>query len=463
MTKKLSSINSKTLYYLIVFSVGILLLLWLIQVIFLKVSYEKYQERNIKQLVNELYYTSDDELLNKIESLTFDNNTCITYIDNKGNKLFLNDRVKGCILGPNNMGEKFITEINNSSDDITGLKLVNPKNNTEGMLYGVKKSNGTIYLFTMLEDINSTSSLLKSQLIYVTIVAIILAIVISLFLSNKLSEPIVNITNKAKRLANGDFDVHFESSDISEINELSDTLNYLEKEISKTDEYRRDLMANVSHDLKTPLTMIKAYAEMVRDLTYKDDEKRNNNLNVIIEESDRLNVLVNDILELSKLQANASNILMENFDLIDELHEVLKRYEIIKETENYELITNTVDKAIVYADKKRISQVLYNLINNAINYTGEDKKVYINVIDKKKYYLVEIKDTGKGIDKSDIKYIWDKYYKKDKNHKRNVVGTGLGLSIVKNILTEHNFKYGVNSSKNKGSTFYFEIPKIKNK
>ena len=103
---------------------------------------------------------------------------------------------------------------------------------------------------------------------------------------------------------------------------------------------------------------------------------------------------------------------------------------------------------------------MYNLINNAINYTGDDKKVYINIIDNKDNYLIEIKDTGKGIDKKDLEHIWDKYYKKEKNHKRNVVGTGLGLSIVKNILIEHNFKYGVDSKKDKGTKFYFEIPKL---
>ena len=141
--------------------------------------------------------------------------------------------------------------------------------------------------------------------------------------------------------------------------------------------------------------------------------------------------------------------------------QILKRYDIIKETENYKFIVKTPKKVLINADKKRLSQVLYNLINNAINYTGSDKKVYITITDNKKYYHVEIKDTGKVIDKMDINHIWDKYYKKEKNHQINVVGTGLGLSIVKNILVNHNFNYGVNSIKDKGSTFYFDIPKIK--
>ena len=327
------------------------------------------------------------------------------------------------------------------------------------LLYGIKVGNSRVYLYTTLEDINSTTSVLQSQLIYIMIAVLLLAIVISFFISRMLSKPITDITTKAKTLADNNFDVDFDESDIYEIDELSNALNYLKEETSKTDEYRRDLMANVSHDLKTPLTMIKAYAEMVRDISYKDKNKREENLNVIINESDRLNVLVNDILELSKIQANASDINKEEFDLVKELKEILTRYDILKEKEGYEIILNTPKKVMVNADKKRISQVLYNLINNAINYTGDDKKVYVNIIDNKKYYHIEIKDTGKGIDKDDLKHIWDKYYKKDKNHKRNVMGTGLGLSIVKNILVKHEFNYGVDSVKDKGSIFYFDIPK----
>ena len=459
--KKINSINIKTLSYLILYSIAILLLLWIVQILFFKVFYEKYQMNNLKSLANELYTTNESDVFYKVESLTFDNNTCVEYIDSNNNQYYYNNRINGCLLGKGNILDKYIYDIKNSTDDIKAIKLTNPSNNTQSLLYGIKLQKGYVYLFTMLEDVNSTTSLLKGQLIYITIIAIAFSIIISLFLSHKLSKPITEITDKAKKLADGNYDVHFDKSDIMEINELSDTLNYMEEEMSKTDEYRRDLMANVSHDLKTPLTMIKAYAEMVRDLTYKDKEKRNANLNVIIDESDRLNILVNDILELSKLQENNASIQKENFDLTLELQDILKRYEIIKETENYKFIINTPDKVIINADRKRINQVLYNLINNAINYTGDDKTIYINITNNKKNYHVEIKDTGKGINNEDIKHIWDKYYKKDKNHRRNVVGTGLGLSIVKNILEAHNFEYGVNSQKDKGSTFYFNIPKTK--
>ena len=459
--KKANSINIKTLLYLITYSVGILFILWIVQILFFKVFYEKYQMNNLKTLANELYTTNESEIFSKVESLTFDNNTCVEYIDSNNNHYYYNNRINGCLLGNNNILDKYKYEIKNSSEDIKAVKLINPNNNSHSLLYGIKLDTGYIYLFTMLEDINSTTALLKNQLIYITIIAILFSIILSFFLSHKLSKPITDITDKAKKISNGNYDIHFDKSDIMEINELSETLNHMEEEVAKTDEYRRDLMANVSHDLKTPLTMIKAYAEMVRDLTYNDKEKREKNLNVIIDESDRLNILVNDILELSKLQNNSTKIDRETFDLTKDLQDILKRYEIIKETENYKFILNTPDVAIIYADRKRINQVLYNLINNAINYTGDDKTIYISIINNKKNYHIEIRDTGKGIAPEDINYIWDKYYKQDKNHRRNVIGTGLGLSIVKNILEAHNFEYGVKSIKDKGSTFYFDIPKTK--
>ena len=459
-TKKKSSINQTILSYLIIFSIGIIVLLWITQILFLKVFYEKYQQDKLISIANELYNTNENELEDKIDNLTFDTNICIAYINpTLVNAKYYNNRTNGCMLGKGNALDKYYKEIELSSDDQISIKLNNPFDKTESLLYGIKVGNSRVYLYTTLEDINSTTSVLQSQLIYIMIAVLLLAIVISFFISRMLSKPITDITTKAKTLADNNFDVDFDESDIYEIDELSNALNYLKEETSKTDEYRRDLMANVSHDLKTPLTMIKAYAEMVRDISYKDKNKREENLNVIINESDRLNVLVNDILELSKIQANASDINKEEFDLVKELKEILTRYDILKEKEGYEIILNTPKKVMVNADKKRISQVLYNLINNAINYTGDDKKVYVNIIDNKKYYHIEIKDTGKGIDKDDLKHIWDKYYKKDKNHKRNVMGTGLGLSIVKNILVKHEFNYGVDSVKDKGSIFYFDIPK----
>ena len=206
---------------------------------------------------------------------------------------------------------------------------------------------------------------------YVCIIGIFIAIIISIFLSNKITEPITKITKKAKKLGSGDTEVTFEESGIKEIDELSEALTQAQMEMVKTDELRRDLMANVSHDLKTPLTMIKAYAEMIKDFENMSVQKRNENLNIIIEETDRLNVLVSDILDLSKLQANTYELKIEEFDLDKLIRDVIKRYYILIDSEGYEFIYENEESIMVMGDKKRIEQVVYNLINNAITYTGE--------------------------------------------------------------------------------------------
>ena len=413
----------------------------------------------MNELVDKIINIESTNIIESMDDITLDNNICLEYMDYYGNKYYYNNKISSCLLGRNKIIDKELVKFKQSGEETAFEKILNPINNSVSLLYCIKKGNGYIFLFTSLEDIGTTTSLIKNQLIYVTLLAILFSIIIALFLSRRIAKPISDMTKKAEKLAEGNYNVQFTTTGIKEIDELANTLNYLEQEVSKTDEYRRDLMANVSHDLKTPLTMIKAYAEMIRDITLNNKEKTKENLNVIIDETDRLNILVNDILELSKLQNNQDNLNIEKFDIVELINDILKRYQIIKETENYNLILESPSSIIVKADKKRISQVIYNLINNAINYTGDDLTVTIRISENAKDCKIEIIDTGKGIDEKDLTNIWNRYYKKEKNHKRNVVGTGLGLSIVKNILEQHHFKYGVNSIKDKGTTFYFQVKK----
>lgn len=413
----------------------------------------------MNELVEQVKNIDNSSILSSIDDISLDNNICLEYIDNWGNKYYFNNKTTSCLLGKNKNIDKELVKIKQSQEEIYFEKILNPLNNSTSLLYGIKKNNGYVFLFTSLEDIGTTTSLIKSQLIYLTLLTILLSIVIAMFLSRRIAKPISDMTKKATKLADGNYNLVFKNTGINELDELANSLNYLEQEVSKTDTYRRDLMANVSHDLKTPLTMIKAYAEMIKDITIDDKEKTIKNLDVIIEETERLNILVNDILELSKLQNNQDNLDIEEFDIVSLIKDILRRYEIIKETENYNLILESPESIIVKADKKRISQVIYNLINNAVNYTGDDLKVIVRLTEESKDCLVEIIDTGKGIDEEDFQNIWNRYYKQEKNHKRNIVGTGLGLSIVKNILEQHHFDYGVKSIKNHGTTFYFKIKK----
>lgn len=457
-TKKKTSIQAKTLFFLLSYNIVIIVLLWVCQIKILDIYYEKEQVDNMDNIVSSLKETNSIELVSKLQDIAYDNDVCIVLTSNTSVVETYNINMNGCALKSGNSKVKeLMYNFVQSEETLKSYRFVNDDKHISALMYGVKVGNSDVFIYSNLEDISDFTLLIKRQLMYVCVVGIFIAIIMSIFLSNKITEPITRITKKAKKMGTGDTDVSFEVSGIKEIDELSETLTQAQEEMVKTDELRRDLMANVSHDLKTPLTMIKAYAEMIRDISYKDPEKMNEHLGIIVDETDRLTVLVNDILDLSRMQSNADILSIEKFDLAEDIKTIVNRYQIIKETEKYIINVEMPDSIMIKADKKKLNQVIYNLINNAINYTGDDKTVTVKVTKHKKYYLVEIIDTGKGIKESEIPYIWNKYYKNDKNHQRNVVSTGLGLSIVKEILELHGYEYGVKSVLKKGSIFYFKI------
>ena len=453
---KKNSLKINIWLFLIAFSIFILCFLWFFQIIFLDSYYKSYKTGELDKAASELRKSIN---LNqqKIENIAQKRDICIEiYGDNIYAATVSN---KGCMeFGNKNFKVK--RDFINSGLLEQHYNLINERYQNETLIYALKLDTD-LYAFinASLEPLDSTITILSNQFIITTIVVLILSLIIGYLISKKLSKPITQISNEARKLADGNFNANFKTDiNIYEINELADSLNYAKDELSKTETLKRDLMANVSHDLKTPLTMIKAYAEMVRDITYNNKEKREENLNTIIDETDRLTLLVNDILDLSATESGNTTLKLEEVDLIELINQVIQRFKILSEKEKYQFIFTHPNSTIIKADYKSIYLLVYTLIDNAINYTGEDKKIYINIEENKYKYIVQIKDTGKGIKKEELKHIWDKYYHSDKKHKRNSYGTGLGLSIVKNILQMHNYKYGVISS-DKGSTFYFEIPK----
>lgn len=455
-----NSLKRKIWQYLIIFSLVIILFLWLFQVIFINKYYEYTKTKDIKHIANKLLTAYNSEnIYNTLDEISYQENLYIE-ITSSNSTLYRSSTTSNCLFSKGVLKESFI----NSGNKEETYNLQNPQFANKTILEAIKlDDNLYAFLSTSLEPLDSTAKILKEQLLIISILILSLSLLIGYFISKRLSKPIVDISQKANLISKGKIKKEFTSdSDILEIEDLNNSLNEMMVELGKTEELEKDLLANVSHDLKTPLTMIKAYAEMVRDLTYNDKEKRDSNLNIIIEETDRLALLVNDILTLSKLQQSMDNLTLSEFDLILLIKNILKRFTIYEEKYGYNIIfkhTN-IRKLMIKADQKKIEQVLYNLIINAINYTGSDMKVVINISKVNNLYKIEVIDSGKGIDTKDLDNIFDKYYKSEKKHKRNLYGTGLGLSIVKSIFILHDYKYGVDTKKGKGSSFYFYISKV---
>ncbi len=462
---KVNSLRNKIWLYFTFFSICILAGLWLFQVIFLNTYYEyqkKVELNRIASKVQSSYGSTEFETV--LDELAFKNGVCIEILSEDFLKYSSTSPSRGCI----DNGTQSITYKKNFMESNSTKKLyriVNNRFQNKTLVYALKLDEDFyVFINVSLQPLGSTTKILASQLIYVTIIVLILSFFLAYFVSKKISSPIVKLKNAATKMSKGDYDVVFDTNaDIEELDALATSLNDARDELSKIDELRRELLANVSHDLKTPLTMIKAYAEMVRDLTYKDKKKREENLNTIIDETERLNILVGDILELSKIQSDVESLKIETFDLHEMINHILNKFHYLEETKEYHFVYENDKEIMIAADKRKIEQVIYNLVGNAINYVGEDKTVVVQLKEKQDSVLVEVIDHGKGIDEEELHFIWDKYYKVDKTHQRNVVGTGLGLSIVKNILVRHDFVYGVKSKKGKGSTFYFEIPTKKRK
>ena len=284
--------------------------------------------------------------------------------------------------------------------------------------------------------------------------------VISVLLSLWLTKPIKRITRAAKRMAAGDFSVNFKGEySYAEMDALADTLDYAKEEIGKSDALQKEVLANVTHDLKTPLTMIKAYASMIQEISGADPEKRAKHTQVIIDESDRLTSLVNDILNISKIRSGMDTLKLRRLNLSDFIRTVLERFDYLVETQGFTIEREIEEGLYTEADAEKLEQVVYNLVGNAVNYTGEDKKISIGLHREEKGTLrFTVTDTGKGIPEEERATIWDRYYRSAETHKRPIKGTGLGLSIVKTVLLKHDFRFGVESEVGKGSTFYVLFP-----
>ena len=454
-----NKLATKIFMYLAIFSLFILVFLFFFQVIFIDTFYEWTKTKTIKNLSKDILVTEKDtSLYDKLDKVSYKENVCIELTNSNGGNLY-SSYGNNCRLRSKTIKRNFI----NSNKESKTYNLVNNFTREKSIMSATKLSNNLyIFISTSLIPLDSTINIIEQQLIVVSIVVLLLSIVVAYFISKRLSLPITKISKAAKLISKGKLKTKFETtSDIKELVDLTNALNDMKDELSKTEELQKDLMANVSHDLKTPLTMIKAYAELILDININDKEKCKNNLTIIIEEVNRLNELVNDILALTKVENDLDKLDISSFDLIKLIEKIVKQHNIyvIKDGYSIEFIHNNIKELMIYADKKKIEQVIYNLLNNALNYTGEDKKVIIKVEDDDKDYTIMVIDSGKGIDKKELDHIFDRYYRSKKNHKRYVYGTGLGLSIVKNILLLHNYEYGVTSKKNKGTTFYFKIKK----
>lgn len=314
---------------------------------------------------------------------------------------------------------------------------------------------------TVITPISAARETLFYILAIVTGILILLSIGMAAFMARSVATPIVKINDGAKVLATGDYSHHFdEVCGYREANELAATLNYTTAELAKVENLRRELIANISHDLRTPLTLISGYSEVMRDIP---GEITPENLQTIIDETARLTSLVNDMLDISKIQSGNLTPTLSKMSVSALLTSVVDTYRTLTVCRGYDLTLSLEpdgQEVCMNGDSAMLVRAVNNLINNALTYTGPDHKVLVRQLATPTRVRVEVTDTGDGIPREQLNLIWERYYKVDAEHKRSAVGTGLGLSIVKSIVIMHGGSYGVRSSPGNGSTFWIEFDRI---
>lgn len=321
-----------------------------------------------------------------------------------------------------------------------------------------EKLDGTqvmIGINARITPLSATVQMLRIQILCIGVLFFILAGFLAVWMSRFIAKPIEDINRSSKELARGNYEVSFNGRGYREITELSDTLNVTAQALGRVDRLRKDLVANVSHDLRTPLTMIIGYGEVMRDIP---GENTPENIQIIVDEAQRLSLLVDDLLNLSQVEAGVRRMEKSRFNLTEEIRKTLSRYQKLVEQQGYTVAFKAEGDAWVYADQVKIGQVVYNLINNAISFTGEEKKVTVCQNITASQVRIDVIDYGVGIPPEEMDSIWDRYYSKKTPHRRAVIGTGLGLSIVKEVLQLHNAAFGVDSKPEKGSDFWFILP-----
>ena len=451
-----------------IFTILILALLWIFQVFFLQNYYQSAKKRDMTLAAARLSAMAEsDGFESLVQETAFKNAMNIKIVDEMGNQLYnVNNMGSFSLLAQDNYGMKqfeligkyessgqatYSEAMSNSDFKLQELVLVT------GISPADDGSSRYIIIEASVEPLDSTTKIIREQLIYISIILFELAFIVTIIISRRLSKPITELTETAKQFGAGDYDISFTASGYAEVEELSGVLEDAKDEIKKVTDLRKELIANVSHDLRTPLTMVKAYAEMIRDLSGDNPVKREEHLKVIIDESDRLSNLVNDLLAISRMESGNMELNKREFSIVEKLSDCMTRYTLLIEQEGYDIQYIPDDDRTVFADMEKIDQVIYNFINNAINYTGEEKVIRLVQKNKHGCVRIEVTDNGRGIAKEMLPKVFDRYYRGEK-YKRDVVGTGLGLSICKEILKKHDFAFGVTSTEGVGSTFWFEMP-----
>jgi signal transduction histidine kinase len=368
---------------------------------------------------------------------------------------------KGNILADTHVSkEKNVLPYEDVKYALTGISgYLDTKKEGERILYAsqpLKRGStiiGVIRFTTSLENLNNVFTQNTLLLLAFGGIVILAAAIVSFFLANTITKPVSMITKAAEQIASGKLSTRIPKEKDDEIGKLADTLNFMAGEIEKHEQLKNEFIASVSHELRTPLTSIKGWAVTLRSLT--EDSFYSDGLDIISNESDRLTVLLNDLLDFSSLSSGRLPLVLGEVSLPDITTQVIHQLTPRSKRQGIQLISSiTPEMELVIGDKNRIKQVLMNLLDNALKFTSNGGKIHVVLEKEELEAVIKISDTGLGIPKDELIHVMTKFYK----GKSKGAGSGLGLAIVNEIIQAHNGKFLLVSQEGIGTTAEIRLP-----
>lgn len=321
--------------------------------------------------------------------------------------------------------------------------------------------SGALFLYAPVTGIEAGLAQLRRLLLYSSLAGMIVAVILMLLVSRAITRPIAAIARAATAFAQGDMTARVKVATADEVGRLGDIFNRMADALAQVEQHRREFLANVTHDLKTPITAIRGYTEAILDGYADRPEQIRTYLHHVLTETERINRLVNDVLDLSRLQSGQLPLHIKPYPLAELIQTVVAKNAVMVRDKQITVEVQAAGTRAVLADPDRLEQVLVNLLANAVRYSPPGSTVTVTAREHSDQAVVTVADNGPGIPPQDLPHIWERFYRVEKSRAQEHGGTGLGLAIVKNLVEAMHGEVNVHSVLGKGSVFSFTIPLAK--
>lgn len=322
-----------------------------------------------------------------------------------------------------------------------------------------EKLGGILFLYVPLATVSETFSDLLFFWAAFGLIFLLFTALLSGWLTQRITRPIREMEDVANQMAQGSYGERITIESRDEIGRLGDAINTLSTNLYQVEQKRREFIANLSHELRTPLNYISGYTDAMLTRLAKDEEQREQYLQIIVKESARMKRLIHDLLDLAQLEGEAYPLKKSLYPFAQQIEDVLVSYRPKLIEQQITLVTELDPEIIIYADHDRMTQVISNVVDNARKYTPADGTIAIRLTLDQQWIILEISDTGIGIPNEDLKHIGERFYRVDKSRNREQGGTGLGIAIVKHIIRNHGGRFQVESQLGEGTKVIIHLPK----